>query len=98
MQISIHDYANNRVINARVPSYLVEKAEEIDKDNRDELIAEAIFSALGISSNNSEYMIGDFETVLADHNADSSRDARGIELLTQDFKTDALQALEDSKI
>ena len=89
MTIAILDNSGgNRVIIGRVPSYLVDSGADHDD------IASAIFIALGMSVD-TEYMMGDFETVLADHNADSSRDARGIELLTQDFKADALEALKD---
>lgn len=89
--ISIHDHENNRVIWAQVPTYLT------DTGASNEDIAQAIFDALGISSSNTEYMMGDMEHVLADHNADSSREERGIELLTQEFKQDALASLEASK-
>jgi len=88
MQIAILDQENKRVILAQVPYYLADA--NVSSDD----IAQAIFTALGLSSQ-PEYMIGEFETVLADHNADSSRDARGIELLTQDFKDDALEALSE---
>lgn len=91
MQISIHDYENNRLIIGRVPSYLA------DADRSSDDIAQAILTALGLSEGSSEYMVGEFEVVLADHNADSNREARGIELLTQNFKEDALAALEDTK-
>lgn len=91
MQIAIIDNENQRVIVGRVPSYLSNANRSSDD------IAEAILSALGLSVNNTEYMVGNFEVVLADHNADTGRaNERGIELLTQDFKEDALQALEDS--
>ena len=88
MNIAILDQDNGRVILAQVPHYLADANASSDD------IASAIFIALGISTD-TEYMIGNFETVLADHNADSNRDARGIELLTQDFKDDALEALND---
>lgn len=89
--INIHDHENNRVIWAQVPSYLTESGAD------DDTIAQAIFDALGISSGNTEYMIGDMEHVLADHNADTSRyGARGIELLTDNFKEDALASLKEN--
>jgi hypothetical protein len=90
MQITILDHENNRTIIGRVPTYLS------DADYSSDDIANAILIALGISGD-TEYMIGDFDTVLADHNADSNREERGLELLTQDFKADALAALQDSQ-
>lgn len=96
--INIHDYENARVIWAQVPEYITEKAEAIDKANSAELIAQAIFDALGLSAGNCEYMIGeDIEHVLADHNADTSRNARGIELLAQNFREDALASLKEAE-
>lgn len=88
MNIAILDQENGRLISAQVPHYLA------DADASSDDIASAILIALGLSTD-TEYMIGNFETVLADHNADSAREARGIELLTQDFKADALEALAD---
>lgn len=88
MEIAILDQDNARVILAQVPQYLADANASSDD------IACAIFIALGISTD-TEYMIGNFKTVLADYNADSSREARGIELLTQDFKIDALEALKE---
>lgn len=96
MQIAIIDNENQRVIVSKVPEYLSEANRSSDD------IAEAIFSALGLSVNSTEYMIGNFDVSIDvnvlngnhgyNHNVD-----QGIEQLTQDFKTDALQALEDSK-
>lgn len=89
MTIAILDNENARIIIGRVPSYLTESG----ADGTD--IASAIFQALGLSDD-TEYMLGELDLVLADHSADTSRpDERGIELLTQDFKVDALEALAD---
>lgn len=91
MFIAIHDYENDRAIIAEVPQYLA------DADRSSEDIADAILSALGLSSSNTEYMIGNFK-VWVDHEARNSPTAiHRLEELTQDFKEDALAALEESK-
>lgn len=99
MKISIHDYANNRIIIARVPEYLVE-AKHADTD--DEAIFLAIINALGLNSDECEYMLGDFDVqidldVLNGGHGYNHNVIQGIEQLTQDFEADARQALADEQ-
>lgn len=87
MKIAILDQENARVIVSSVPDYL-ENANASSDD-----IAQAIMTALGLSD--CEYMIGNF-TLNIDHDARNDNGAmHRIEELTQDFKDDALEALND---
>ena len=89
MKISIHDYANNRVIIAEVPTYLT------DLDYSSDDIAQAIMTALGLNQSETEYMIGGFK-VNVDHAVRNDNGAmHKIEELTQDFKEDVLSALAE---
>lgn len=85
MKIAILDQDNGRVIVSKVPEYLSNA--DVSSDD----IASAILTALGISTD-TEYMIGEFKSV-----EDSYGMRTSLEGLTQDFKTDALEALEESK-
>lgn len=90
-KIAILDQENNRVIMAEVPQYLLDQ--NVSSDD----IAQAIFTALGISS--PEYMIGEFDIAidLAVLNHDGyGNNVRDLEGFTQDFKRDALKALKDA--
>lgn len=94
--ISIHDYENSRAIIAHVPSYLTAKT------NDDEVLAQAIFDALGISSGNAEWMMleDSGRSVCVDLDIfNASAHSNGyvrLDELTQDFKEDALASLEKS--
>jgi hypothetical protein len=94
MIISIHDYANNRTIVANVPQYLI-TANRHDTDH--EAIALAIFSALGLNQDETEYMMSDDMRVCLDLDViNSSEHCKGyikLEELTQNFEEDALAAL-----
>lgn len=79
MKISIHDYANNRVIISNVPHYLSEA--NISSDD----IALTILIALGLKEDECDYMICDFEV----------ENILSLEQLTQNFKEDALEALAE---
>ena len=99
MKISIHDYENNRTIISEVPLYLIDDNAEASSEARDD-IAQAIITALGLSSNNCEYMIGDFDIQIDVNSLNSNHGYnhnvnQGIEQLTQDFKEDVLEALND---
>ncbi len=90
MNIAILDQENNRAIIAQVPAYLA------DMDRSSDDIADAILNALGLSSSNTEWMIGDFK-MWVDHEARNSPTAmHKLEELTQDFKIGALAALKES--
>lgn len=91
MKIAILDQTNGRAIIAQVPAYLA----DLDRSGDD--IAEAIFEALGLSVNDCEYMIGEFDARVC--NATINENGAmiyGIEDFTQDFKEDALAVLEDN--
>jgi hypothetical protein len=91
IKIALHDYENARVIVAEIPTYLT------DKGASDEEIAQAIMEALGISSSNTEYMIGDFNfqvDVACLNEGGYGNRARRLDEFTQDFKGDVLAALE----
>lgn len=91
MKIAILDTENARVIVAEVPQYLQ------DADASSDTIAEAILHALGLSSGSVEYMIGDLK-VQVDHAVRNDNGAmHKLEELAQDFKEDALSALEELK-
>jgi len=95
MKIAILDHENNRTIVAEVPEYLTEQ--NYSSDN----IAEAILTAIGLSFENSEWMIGEFDIQIDVNSLNSGHGYnhnvnQGIEQLTQDFKIDALAALNDS--
>lgn len=86
-------YGNGRVIVAEVPQYLA------DANRSSDDIAQAIFDALGISSDNVNYIIGEFEA-LFDLNLINSNRFKGyikLEDITQNFKEDALASLKDSQ-
>ena len=92
MKISIHDHEQNRAIIAQVPDYLADANASSDD------IAEAIMTALGLSSGNCEYMIGEFQAHMdgETYNEDKTGMYK-LDELTQDFKEDALEALENLK-
>lgn len=95
--ISIHDYENNRVIISELPDYLQNKS----RTHEDDDIAQAVFDALGISSSNVEYMLGDFDVqldvrVINGNHGYNHNVNQGIEQLTQNFKEDALASLKES--
>lgn len=56
IKISIHDYDSNRLIVAEVPQWILDECAAAGIDTAGEVILEA----LGLSSSNSEYMLGDF--------------------------------------
>ena len=92
--ISIHDHIYDRVIVAQVPTYLTDISEN------DEGIAEAIFDALGLSSDCVEWMMLNDSTrsVCVDNAVLNSKAVNGhysLEDLAQDFKEDAIASLED---
>lgn len=94
MTISIHDYANSRLIVAEVPQYLT------DLNYSSDDLAQAIIIALGLNSDETEYMIGEF-TLRIDVNTLNSGRGYGentgrLEEFTQDFKADVLQALKEN--
>ena len=92
MKISIIDHAYNRVIIAQVPTYLTDATDDT------ELIADAIFDALGITHTSSEYIIGDFKAqVDIDTWNENGTGMHKLEELTQDFEQDALTALKESQ-
>ena len=91
MKIAIHDHEQNRAIIAQVPDYLA----DLDRSSDD--IAEAIITALGLSSGSCEYMIGEFQAHMdgATYNEDKTGMYK-LDELTQNFKDDALAALADA--
>lgn len=91
MKIAIHDQENNRAIIAQVPDYLA------DADAPSDDIAEAIMTALGLSSGSCEYMIGEFQAHMdgATYNENKTGMYK-LDELTQNFKDDALAALADA--
>lgn len=95
MIISIHDYNNNRSIIAQVPQYLMDTNRSTDD------IVQAIFDALGLQEDETEYMVSEEMRVCLDLDIiNSSEHCKGyikLEELTQDFKADALESLENSK-
>lgn len=88
MKIAILDQENARVIVAMVPDYL----EDANASSDD--IASAIMTALGISTD-TEYMMGEFEAHCSTRTLTATLGSMGLEEFTQDFKTDALEALAD---
>lgn len=91
MKISIHDYEHNRSIIAEVPEYLS------NTDNSSDDIAQAVITALGLSLNDCEYMVGEFDVLVDFSTTGNQGSMHKIEELSQDFKEDALEALNDSK-
>lgn len=93
MKIAIFDHDFNRVIVAEVPAYLA------DADRSSDDIAQAVFDALGISSD-TEYMIGEFDayTDLAVLNGGKGYgdNVRRLDEYTANFQEDALASLEES--
>lgn len=92
MKIAIHDQENNRAIIAQVPDYLADANASSDD------IAEAIMTALGLSSGSCEYMIGEFDARIdsTTYNENGTGMCK-IDELVQNFKEDALAALADAK-
>lgn len=102
MKISIHDYQNNRSILAEVPQYLIDATPHHgDTLQRDENIAQAILTAIGITDSSCEYMIGDFDILVDVASLNSNRgypsNVASLEELTNDFKEKALAALAENE-
>lgn len=57
-KITLLDYENDRVITAEIPQFILDAAEK----NTDIDVAQTVLDALGLSSGNTEYMIGNDET------------------------------------
>lgn len=95
MKITILDQENNRVIVADVPKYLQ------DEDASSDEIAEAIFSALGISVNDCEYMIGEYEVGISldvlNGGKGYGNNVRALDEYTGSSKEDVLEALKEAK-
>lgn len=93
-KITILDHEHDRVIVAEVPSYLAESQREPDD------IAQAIYDALGLSSSNTEYMMGNFnvriDVAVLNSGKGYGNNTSRLEELVQNFKEDALASLEES--
>jgi hypothetical protein len=92
MKIAILDHENARTIIANVPAYL----SDVNRSSDD--IAEAIITALGLSSDSCEWIIGEFEARIdfSVYN-EPNTGIRELDELTGDFKADALEALADTE-
>lgn len=81
MKIAILDYENRRAIISPIPVWLEEIEQE--SENASLSIGDAVLAALGLSSDTTDYMIGEFDV----------QDCK-IENLTADFKADVLEEIE----
>lgn len=102
--ISIHDYDYNRIIVAQVPEYLIERGAGAEQLHDDEMIAEAIFEALGLSIGNCEYMIVEdtgksigIDVAVLNSGRGYGENCRRLDEYGGNFREDALAALDEAK-